>query len=416
MSEKNNSQDTKDKKEPITAEKTNEKASTSQSAKTAHQDKKPDKNTPPLQKKADSTDKKSARTSTPSKTKIGGFAKFIMFISFGLSATAVGGGYWLWQQLVLEQTRSQQLQASIQQSLDETVNNTKQAVQGAKDEILASNTEKLSQVEGKIKSTTEMQATFDARMNNLLERVGNTSRDWVVAEAKYIMQIANHRLRLERDVATATAALKLADERIKSLGEPALLDVRDLLAKEITQLETFPDPDIAGKALMINQLANEVTALPLKANIQKVAFAKEISKEPVVEADTIDSLPDAILKSIKGLITVRHNERPIEPLLTPNQVYNLHENLQLKLEQTHLALLQQNQKLFEENLRVAIEWTKEFFDLEKTKASKFVDQLEGLAQTEIVPALPDISNSLRKLNAIANRLDLDPLKKSEGGA
>ncbi|NIR97783.1 MAG: enzyme of heme biosynthesis, partial [Gammaproteobacteria bacterium] len=67
-------------------------------------------------------------------------------------------------------------------------------------------------------------------MQNSLEalhtELGRGRREWAIAEIEYYLRIANQRLQLLRDVDTATTALKLADQRLRALGDPALYEVR----------------------------------------------------------------------------------------------------------------------------------------------------------------------------------------------
>lgn len=354
---------------------------------------------------------KTAKTRHPHKKHKPATGRFIATLSLLLSLGAAGGGYWLWQQLLIEQQNSDMLRGKIRSQIDEV----KSEMQGIGNEIDSRVASQLTQSTENLDSSTARQDALEASLKQLIVRVGNTSQDWIIAEADYLLQIANQRIQLQRDIPTAITALKLANDRLRTIGDPALLPVRQTLASEINALETFAHADIEDIALSLASMADQVPKLPLKVRTKPTSTEQQISKDSPVKTDSVEALPNAIWNSLKGLVSIRYNERPLEPLLSPDQVDNLYENLQLKLEQARIALLKENTRLFQNSVERSAEWLKAFFDQNDQTTQKFISKLEGLATTDIKPAMPDISGSLRDLRRTAKQIDLGLTKAKNGG-
>ena len=87
---------------------------------------------------------------------------------------------------------------------------------------------------------------------------------WLLAEAEYYMQIANAQLQLAGNPYLAAQALRMADERVARLADPALTDVRRAVADELAALDGMEKPDIEGVTLTLASLARVVATLPLR--------------------------------------------------------------------------------------------------------------------------------------------------------
>ncbi len=371
----------------------------------------------------------------PAKT---GFANFMSFMAFIAAGTLGAGAYLFWEEYNKNQEMVAKSLTEIQSNVDEklastqadmtnAVNNTLSSAQSElKDEALSIQKEvskqlieqvsQMGETKALIVKTGERQDAVEISLNRLYNRIGDSSREWMVSEAEYLLQVANHRLILEDDVKTAISALKLADSRMVSVGDPALLTVRKVLAQEITALETLPQPDVAGTALALVEIAKKLESLPLKARIQPEAAATAPTAESPITSDTWGGVPAAMLSAVKGLVTVRYNDRPLEPLLAPKQVQHLHENLQLKLEQARLAILHKNAGLYQANIDMTIEWLNSYFDTSNDETQRVIAKLDELKGARLYIDKPDISNSLRTLKLVATKLELGVAANQASGA
>ncbi len=323
--------------------------------------------------------KKKTKKVKPKKEKQS-ISKIALFALLVAVFASVGIGY----EYVLLQEQ-QQLTArilSFQNKLEQDVKNTSQALDRESRARKNSENEFLS-----FKTSIEAVAT----------KLGRTSNEWRMAEVEYLLTIANHRLTLAHDRVTAMAIFENADQKIKQLGDPALLKIRKLIKEELLLLNAVKEPDLAGMALSLGSLAAKVEDLPL-VDKERVAVATGQIKDQAPES--WQDIPAVVWKDIKSLVVVRRHKQPIEPLLPPAESWFLVQNLRLKLEQARLALLRGDTNLFRQNLNEANSWMSTYFNEESPGVINALKQTSELSKIELRPAIPDVSGSLRQLRSL----------------
>ncbi len=312
---------------------------------------------------------------------------------------ALGGvvlGYLKWadlnsslQQEMQDVSALKQQQLEINRRLDESGKSI-----AAQDELMK---QERAQLERK---TGEMQQALDG----VFQRIGRTGTQWIVAEAEYLMRIANHRLQLEGDVATALIALKTADERLRDSGDPVWTGVRERLAAEMAELKAVKALDLTGQAAKLSGLISQVEELKLPHSGPVVA---DRSQEIAAKAKefTLQSVLRDGWEGFKSLMVIRQNERPLTALLGPEQRFFLYQNLRLQLEAARLALLHRDQALYGSSLQRAKAWVGEFFDQGQALTKAMQAEIDELAGVELKTTLPDISGSLRLLREQQHKIN-----------
>lgn len=276
-----------------------------------------------------------------------------------------------------------------------------QAVQAQHSDLLAKELQTVQialQNETQLRQAAEAEhQTLRAALDSISERLGRTTVAWRLAEVEYLLTVANQRLTLAQDVQTAIAIFDTADQRLKAIADPALLPVRKAIAKELTALRALPQVDIAGLSLRLGALADQVQQLPL-LDQKRLALANQVPSSHKVTS--WQELPAAVWQDLKTLVQVRRHEQPIEPLLPPQQSWFLYQNLQLKLQQARLAIMQHDTVLLHKLLQEAISWMENFFERDNPAVQSAMETMTQLAQVELAPTLPDVSGSLRTLRQL----------------
>ncbi|MCU7905242.1 MAG: uroporphyrinogen-III C-methyltransferase [Candidatus Thiodiazotropha sp. (ex Epidulcina cf. delphinae)] len=255
---------------------------------------------------------------------------------------------------------------------------------------------------------------FYRSLAEIQTRLGGREGEWRVAEAEYLMRVANHRLTLTGDHATALDALKAADERLNVSGDPGWAEVRERLAEEITGLTALPEIDTVGISAELTALADRVDRLPLRDEgvVQIPTRKDDTDTTASVEHQgfNLERLLDDLWQGFKSMMVIRHHDRPVSAMLPPEQHYFLMQNLRFKLETAKAALMGRNQPIYRENLHAAAEWVEGYFEVADPGVSGFRDQLLELAGRRIAPVLPDISASLRVLQARRQALSQEDVR------
>ncbi|MCP4126643.1 MAG: hypothetical protein GY753_06225 [Gammaproteobacteria bacterium] len=261
-----------------------------------------------------------------------------------------------------------------------------QAAFSALDDMLKQERARLQQ------QSVEMKESLDG----VFRRIGRSSTQWIVAEAEYLMRIANHRLQLEGDAATALVALDTADGRLRDSGDPVWNGVRELLASEMAQLQAIKVLDLAGHAAKLSGLISRVEKLKLPHSGPVVGTRSQGNGETPKEF-TVDAVLHDGWEGFKSLMVIRKNDRPLTAILGPEQRFFLYQNLRLQLEAARLALLRRDQLLYDSSLERAATWVAEFFDQKQAVTKTMQAGIGDLKGLQVQPALPDITKSLRML-------------------
>lgn len=232
-----------------------------------------------------------------------------------------------------------------------------------------------------------------------LKGISTGVRDsWLLAEAEYYMQIANAQVQLAGNPELAALALGLADETLRAIPDPGLIEVRRALAEELQRLEAVDRPDVEGATLTLASLASVASDLPLGSQLQAGAAA-DVDAAPGPGLEGTDRALASLKNAISGIVTVRRSDEDVRPLMAPEAAYFLRANLSLQLQAARIGLLRGEQAIFQASLDDALAWLHEYYDVESAPVQSALLTISEIRNSVFTAALPDISNSLRLLRA-----------------
>lgn len=321
------------------------------------------------------------------------------FVAGYISLQEIGGRQAdLDQRISATQQRISKLESGAEsiRSLAETVQGSNQSMQDRLDAMAG----KVGELDTKLDSNLETLQQGDTALRQSLDKIqaalsAGKDDDLLVAEARHLINIANHQARLNHNPAAAAAALEAANQRLGQSGDPGLLEVRKTITDDIIALRNAADPDISGIALTLSQLENSVDGLALRHEAQDSGTAE--APPPAAEVSGVAGFFSKIWDDIKGLVTIRRNSAEQgTALLPPGQRFFLQQNLRLKLEAARLALLQRDTQTFRTSLETATQWLERYFDSDA--AANMIATLSPYQSLELQPELPDISAALRALD------------------
>jgi len=322
---------------------------------------------------------------------------------------AVALGLWNWQQW----NNTQAMQQSIANLKQETAQ-----LDQLYGEAGNQRSQRLQALEDKLASQRELIATqqrqIDHNARELLETGNRTRTDWLLAEAEYLLRIANQRLMVEEDIRGALAALKSADAVLRETDDIGVYPVREQLAKEIMTLKGLTDVDRTGLYLeleaaieSIQQLTDSALASDRMASTLAQSKNNASTKTGTAKTWWLEAWGD-IKETLSRVVVVRRLDEPVKPLLSPEQSAYARLNVQLMLEEAELAVLQGHQQLYARSLTKASNAIDTWYDSSNPQIKALSDTLKELASKNIDPELPDISDSLQLLKArLSGRLNVD---------
>lgn len=332
-----------------------------------------------------------------------------------LIGAASAGARYLWQQQQQEQLRQAQQneQAATQM---EALRNQLAASEAKLAELASeqqqlreSQTEQAQQLAQQLE-TVEEQLSFHSRR---LRALSTTTRDdWLLAEAEYLLRLANQRLMIERTTEAAQGLLQQADEILRDLQDPQLSSVRRAIARDLTQLKLATGVDLEGLYLRLSSLAERVHELPVRyPRPPSEQEAKPDETDAVVEGDEqvswwqrAQSALSGTFSGLKDLVRVRdHGEEPPAAILAPDAAQYLEQNLRMMLERAQLAAMREESRIYERALASAEEWVGRFYP-QSQQRQNLMAEIRELADVDVQQELPDISQSLRMLTNYIDRL------------
>jgi uroporphyrin-3 C-methyltransferase len=240
-------------------------------------------------------------------------------------------------------------------------------------------------------------------IQKLQRQLGKTRGDWLLADAEYLLSVANQRLLLMGDVNTTMEALAAADQRLRESGDAAAYKVREQLAKDISAMSKVGAVDVVGIYATLQNLESQIDSLSLL-----LPYAgKEVEEQPAVPAPKPKAKANDLLGELESMVTIRHVQQHVNEILTPEQAQFIREQSRVKLEMIKIALVQQNDTLYQASLADANKWILGNFAKDKD-ADHFLAALEKLADVRIRSQFPDISLSLKMLRDITKlRIETD---------
>lgn len=331
-----------------------------------------------------------------------GFAiALVLILAIVLALVAWQG----WQRLESQQQRldelaqqaegsaSQQAVSDLESRLDSGEAERNEAIQSTMDELRSEFDSYRSDVD----------ETLGQVLDQLSQEQDTDEREWLHAEAAYLLRLANQRLQLEGDVDGAAALLRTADARLVDADNPALTPVREAIANELAALDAVPQVDRTGLYLALNAQQERISELRLSQEIEEQAVTSSIEQPPT---GTFQRQLARFGEELKDLVVVRHHDEALEALITPEQESYLRQSLRLVLEQTQLALLNEEKELYDASIDKALQLLNDYYDTTREETQSVITRLEELQQAEVKPELPDISASQQELaRFIENRYE-----------
>ncbi len=313
-----------------------------------------------------------------------GLAGLALFLAL-LGAAGVGYLYYLLvYQDPLAAVNAQQTE------VDKSIQTLSSEFNAGLDEVQRSTAEEIAAMaDAQQQQLAENEAKVLKSLNEALQAAPPSQRKWKLAEAEYLMRIANHRVLMEQDSSGALNLLLAADEVIAQLDDFALHQVRARLADEIVALRQVRRDDLQGIYLRIEAV---------KGGLANLSFLAPAYQATTPQADAQQTVWQTLWQELQKFVRVRtlKSDESIKPLLAPDEEQYLELNIRLALQQAQSAALKRQQAVFESSLQSARGWIERYMSQDEA-AQALVSELSALLEVELARPLPDISGSLNEL-------------------
>ncbi|ADZ92177.1 uroporphyrinogen-III C-methyltransferase [Marinomonas mediterranea] len=339
-------------------------------------------------------------TNTPDKTKMKinhspkkSGSLMVSGLAVAIAVTSLGTSGWLYLKS-LESNVDAQVSELISQNnalstkinqltsqLNQVSNLTKQALTqtSSATQAQAANAEKITE-------TTKQLSVIQSKLDTLSSV---SKEDWQLAEAQYLIRLANQRLLLEKDHTNALALLQNADNILADMEDPILFDTRKAIAKDIQSLKSVGAFDLEGFYLQLNALYDSVATLPQFEPSKEWQKTEEPSMtEAPSSTVSASEIADSFWQGLKSLIVINYDRKPIKALLPPAEYQELVTGVQLQIEVAQVALVKGEKTVYQSALAKVADAIANYFDVEAKATSAFLTSLTALQQVNPDQKLP----------------------------
>jgi uroporphyrin-3 C-methyltransferase len=266
---------------------------------------------------------------------------------------------------------------------------------------------KLALLEARVAEFQSQQAALEALYRDLAP-----SRDELaLSEVEQILVLASQQLSLGGNVQAALAGLQVADAKLARLDRPQLGPLRRALARDMDKLKAVPYVDVAGISIKLDQIIDNVDALPL-AKDERVAPPPE-SSEPANESPW-RKFWHSVWNDLRSVIRIEVSDRPPAPLVTPEQSFFQRENVRLRLLSARLALLAHDERSFKADLAAARSWMMQYFDQRNPQVRTALATLSQLSAIAMPTEIPDVAASLDAVRALKASIERAQASSTQG--
>lgn len=247
---------------------------------------------------------------------------------------------------------------------------------------------KLGLLENKLAESQNQQIALE----NLYQELSRNSDEWTLVQVQQMLDIASQQLQLAGNVKAALIALQAADARLQRIDRPQFIPLRKIINKDIERLKAVPYVDTVAISVRLDNLISKADSLPLAMDVRPHSGQSEAGEQAAQSAWL--KFAREMWQDMKQIVRIQNTAEQEIPLLAPDQLFFLRENLKLRLLSARLALLLHDETSFKSDINAAQGWLARYYDnsSEVTKAAQA--SLRQLQENRVSIEIPDISASL----------------------
>ncbi|MDC9720136.1 MAG: uroporphyrinogen-III C-methyltransferase [Gammaproteobacteria bacterium] len=270
------------------------------------------------------------------------------------------------------------------------------------------------------------QTRMDAALATALENMAKTQLDqgqvlpqWQLAEAEYLLRLANQRLAMEQASESAIALLKAADIIIRDNEQVGTYGIRRAIAADLLALTAVPSVDVEGvyaQLAALSGLAEKLTFIPPRSDAPAIsttpkAIIQNTDNASAAQQSWIQNtwqgtqhVAASVWGELKQLVKIQSRTQEDQQLLTPAAELLVRMRIEMALSQTQVALLRRQQTIYDQSLVSVQQLLTQYYRSNDAVAQAMRTQIDTLNDVKVLVTMPNISGSLVALQGFVARL------------
>ena len=239
---------------------------------------------------------------------------------------------------------------------------------------------------------TLLSKKIDSNLNTALMQPEQIQKLWLLAEIKYLLNLANTQYTLSHNIDLTLLAYNLALKKIKSSKLSDLTNIEVSIENEINILNEFNAYSPENLLIFFEEIIEQSKSLPFNKEVHDDA------KFPSIELSWPTQIIQSIKNSMQKIIIIRntsqinHNEiyQPSNKIISA-QLFSLFMDIKV-------ALISNNQKNYQRLLKNAINWIERFYDQEASDVKEILNDLIKKREFQTANKTPNISRTVLLIN------------------
>ncbi|CAA6827082.1 MAG: Unknown protein [uncultured Thiotrichaceae bacterium] len=342
----------------------------------------------------------------PSASRTARFASYLAIVALCFTALGVTVGYKHWLR-ISDKAKDALSQIQVIQSELDAKANTSALEEATKnfESISQANTDKLNSTLEQLSSIKEETLYAASTVSTHIEeltllqaglpqiRTRMTRAEVRLAEIRFLLESARNRLILSYDKTGALALLKAADLMLLRIGSADLLPVRELLIKDISQLEQYALPDTRELLSTITNIEESIQPL------SKLTSAKATT-QPVNIFNTSEedkSLTAQFKNYVNNSISITKDTQPPKEILNLANKQRTDQLMKLRLTTLRLNVLERQDSEFHFQIKEINKMLDKYYLPEQNMPWK--KELSAMDELSLTPEAPSIDSALQLIKS-----------------
>lgn len=227
---------------------------------------------------------------------------------------------------------------------------------------------------------------------NQSSAVGADATHLKVAEAAYLVNLANDQLQYTHNQTLALNLLQRALEMISPMDDANLANVKQALTDNIATLTGSPTADLSALYTQLNTVNTDLDRLPLPATPlsteQNADDKLNVSGLPWWKAQWRRTM-----HTLGQVVIVKYNGGGTPPLVLPEERVFIYQNLHAQMENVFWAVLNRDTGVYQAALGRMHLWIAQYFDMSSPITQSLLQQLQALSTQPIAGATVNLGGT-----------------------
>lgn len=217
-----------------------------------------------------------------------------------------------------------------------------------------------------------------------------------LTEIDYLLKVAVHKVRFDKDFEMAKSALDSALQRLELVKSINFGETKRLIAENIHALSQLKPVDLMAVTERLERISRVVQQAPLKEDSALLNLKKELFGQ---QEQGGENWKEKLKGSLKGLVVIENHRTDLPELMAKEDRFFLNQNIQLELTAAKVALMRDQFEIFSHSIATVKNWIETYFDEDHSDVREAIKHLQWLLDADMELELPNVQRTLTDFEA-----------------